>query len=169
MHLSTAAYVPGLLEAGLITLCLRPPQALTHSRLHRNPQQGVVACPGRQLLGSQSSQGGLKLPLIGSVSVVLDNMCFAPHPPQTLDWTMNLWDLKRFRLNDPALAHVYKRQGTLAKPVSKTGWEIHREMGAQRGRGRRVVGEEGSWGGGKDLEQSCRCSQQNLGSELIRQ
>lgn len=74
---------------------------------------------------------------------ICDNMCFAPHPPQTLDWTMNLWDLKRFRLNDPALAHVYKSQATLAKPVSKTGCEIHREMGAQRGRGKREVGEEG--------------------------
>lgn len=45
-----------------------------------------------------------------------------------LYWTMNLWDFKRFRLNDPALAHVYKSQGTLAKLVRTAGWEIHREM-----------------------------------------
>lgn len=54
-----------------------------------------------------------------------------PHLLQILDWTMNLWDFKRFRLNDPALAHVYKSQGTLAKLVSTTGREIHREMESQ--------------------------------------
>lgn len=53
-----------------------------------------------------------------------------------LDWTMNLWDFKRFRLNDPALAHVYKSRGTLAKLVSAAGPEIHREMvSAAGGRG----------------------------------
>ena len=51
-----------------------------------------------------------------------------------LDWTMNLWDFKRFRLNDPALAHVYKSQGTLAKLVSTAGPEIHRETGSASGR-----------------------------------
>lgn len=51
-----------------------------------------------------------------------------------LDWTMNLWDFKRFRLNDPALADVYKSQGTLAKLVSTVGPEIHRETGSAAGR-----------------------------------
>lgn len=54
-----------------------------------------------------------------------------------LDWTMNLWDFKRFRLNDPALAHVYKSQGTLAKLVCTAGPEIHRD----------VVSAAGRWGG----------------------
>lgn len=54
---------------------------------------------------------------------------------------MNLWDLKRFRLNDLALAYDYKSQGTLAKPSSKAGWEIRGEMEAHLSR------KEGSWGG----------------------
>lgn len=29
---------------------------------------------------SQSFRGGLKLPLTGSIPVVSDHMCFAPHP-----------------------------------------------------------------------------------------
>lgn len=55
---------------------------------------------------------------------------------------MNLWDFKRFRLNEPALAYVYKSQRTLVKPVSIAGWEIHGEMGAQSFTGRRRVGED---------------------------
>lgn len=51
-----------------------------------------------------------------------------------LDWTMNLWDFKRFRLNDPALAHVYKSQGTLAKLVSTAGREMHRARVSAAGR-----------------------------------
>lgn len=54
---------------------------------------------------------------------------------------MNLWDFKRFRLNDPALAYVYKSQETLVKPVGIAGWEIHGEMGAWSSRGKRKVGE----------------------------
>ena len=55
---------------------------------------------------------------------------------------MNLWDFKRFRLNDPALVYVHESQGTLVKPVGREDWEIHGEMGTQSGRGRRKVGEE---------------------------
>ena len=55
----------------------------------------------------------------------------APHLLHILDWTMNLWDFKGFRLNGPALAHVYKSQGTLAKLVGTAGREIHRETGSQ--------------------------------------
>ena len=69
-------------------------------------------------------------------------MYLTPHPLQALEWTMNLWNFKRFRLNDPALAHVYKSQGTLAKPVGTADWEAHGEAGAQSGRGRREAGEE---------------------------
>lgn len=58
--------------------------------------------------------------------MVPDHMYFSPPPLQVFDWTMNLWDFKIFRLNDPVLAHVHKIQGTLAKPV-----EIHGEMGSQ--------------------------------------
>lgn len=63
---------------------------------------------------------------------------------------MNLWDFKRFRLNDPALAYVYKSQGTLAKLVSTAGQEIHGEMLEKWELS--SSGEEGSWGGGGGTE-----------------
>lgn len=104
----------------------------------------VMACPHLQLLGTLGVSpvlwGGLKPSVTGSESVGPDHMYLALRPLQALGWTMNLWDFKRFMFNDPALAHVYKSQGTLAKPGGLEGWETHGEMGAQRRR--REVGEE---------------------------
>lgn len=60
---------------------------------------------------------------------------------------MNLWDFKRFRLNDLALAYVYKSQGTLAKPASKAGGSSVAIWGLTSA-GRREVGEEGGPGTG---------------------
>lgn len=74
------------------------------------------------------------------------------HLLQILDWTMNLWDFKRFRLNGPALAHVYKSQGTLAKLVGTAGREIHRETGL-RAAGRRGWSLGPSVGSPRELRQ----------------
>lgn len=86
--------------------------------------------PELQLLEScgvnPGPSGSSDAQLTGSEPMVSDHMYFSPPLLQVLHWIMNLWDFKIFRLNDLVLTHVYKIQGTLAKPV-----EIHGEMGSQ--------------------------------------